>query len=146
MCSGEAGLSLGQCGSDGDCTAGLNGRCSFPDGPPPTCMRFCSYDECPSVWTARPRSRASAGTHLTARMRISASRAATARSTPTADPWVTARLEDLCDHPMYFCHTPQDTCTDDSDCTPLNSGIDQTCNYDSQIGHFACGPGCALPP
>ena len=48
MCSGEGGLSLAECGSDGDCTAGMNGRCSLPDGPPPTCTRFCSYDQCQS--------------------------------------------------------------------------------------------------
>jgi hypothetical protein len=39
---------------------------------------------------------------------------------------------DGCDH-GYFCHTPNDTCLDDSDC-----GSAGACNYDSVAKHWSC--------
>jgi hypothetical protein len=41
----------------------------------------------------------------------------------------------------YYCHTPDDTCTDDSDCTGVG------CNFDTKKGYWACGGDCGpVPP
>jgi hypothetical protein len=48
------------------------------------------------------------------------------------------RCGDSCGH-GYFCHTPQDTCIDDSDCG--NGGDDEflpTCNYDVPSATWTC--------
>jgi len=37
----------------------------------------------------------------------------------------------------YYCHTPKDTCLDDSDCTSSQSGP-QVCTYSTAAGHWAC--------
>ncbi len=148
MCNGETGLSLAQCGSDDDCVAGMNGRCSLPDGPPPTCTRFCTYDEC--------QSDADCPTHVPCECRGSASSTEANICVAGGNCAVDSDcgpggycspgiLGGLCAHPIYFCHTPKDTCTDDGDCPPLPSGVSQTCNYDSQAGHFACGLPCFQP-
>lgn len=53
----------------------------------------------------------------------------------------------FCAVPIYFCHTAGDTCLDDSTCGPADgSTILQTCNYDTQAGHFACSDTCIAPP
>jgi hypothetical protein len=148
MCSGEAGLSLPQCGSDGDCRAGMNGRCSFPDGPPPTCMRFCSYDECQSdadCPTKVPCECRDSPSSSEANLCVTGGNCAVDSDCGPGGFCSPGLLEGLCVHPIYFCHTPKDTCTDDGDCPMLRPGVGETCNYDAQAGHFACGPPCFQP-
>jgi hypothetical protein len=39
----------------------------------------------------------------------------------------------------YYCHTPADTCIDDSDCvSPERAGY---CMYSPEVGRWACGYG-----
>jgi hypothetical protein len=41
----------------------------------------------------------------------------------------------------WYCHTCQDTCINDGDCTQQGTGY---CAYDPAVGHWACGYGiCA---
>jgi hypothetical protein len=46
---------------------------------------------------------------------------------------------DSCGH-GYFCHTPADTCVDDSDC-----GSNGTCNFDSLAKHWTCAECWSVP-
>jgi len=43
----------------------------------------------------------------------------------------------------FYCHTCDDTCTDDTDCGNGQPGSPY-CAYDPTVGHWACGDGfCA---
>jgi hypothetical protein len=148
-CAFGTGLAQSECATDSDCAAGMNGRCSLPDGPAPTCERSCTYDEC--------QSDADCPTHVPCECRDSvgsteANICATGGNCAVDSDCgpggycSPGALAGNCEHPSYFCHTPKDTCTNDFDCAPMDSGVAQTCNYDSQIGHFACGFPCFPPP
>jgi hypothetical protein len=46
---------------------------------------------------------------------------------------------------VYYCHTPADTCLNDSDCPSV--GVYPGCNFDPAMQHWACGGGCGpVPP
>jgi hypothetical protein len=54
--------------------------------------------------------------------------------------------EDTCGH-GYFCHTPQDSCIDDSDCrvvTTTPTGYGPVCAYDVFDHRWSC-PNLRLP-
>jgi hypothetical protein len=148
-CSFSAGLAQPECATDNDCTAGMNGRCSLPDGPLPTCMLFCTYDECQSDADCPPHApcecRDSASS-TEANICVTSGNCAVDSDCGPGGYCSPGSLEGICEHPSYFCHTPKDACTDDSDCPPMASGVAQTCNYDSQTGHFGCGFPCFPPP
>jgi len=36
----------------------------------------------------------------------------------------------------YYCHTPKDTCVNDSDCA--DAGYYDVCAYDTSLGHWRC--------
>jgi hypothetical protein len=59
----------------------------------------------------------------------------------TSSGWqeVPCECGDACGH-GYFCHTPRDTCIDDSDC-----GGDGTCNYDTVNKVWSCSLCWPLP-
>ena len=40
----------------------------------------------------------------------------------------------------YQCHTPQDECTDDSDCASSTMGAGY-CMHSPTVGHWVCGYG-----
>ena len=42
----------------------------------------------------------------------------------------------------YYCHSCADACTDDTDCSNTCFGT-PWCAYDTTVGHWACGTGCA---
>src|SRR5262249_3727774 len=39
----------------------------------------------------------------------------------------------------YFCHKPDDTCTNDVDCGATGQVNDPYCAYSPTVGHFVCG-------
>jgi hypothetical protein len=137
-----------QCASDSNCTAGMNGRCSSPEGPLPACTPFCSYDQCQSDADCpahAPCECRDSPVSPEANLCVTGGNCAVDADCGPVGYCSPGSLEGLCDHPLYFCHTPQDTCTDDRDCPPMPTGVAQTCNYDAQAGHFACGFPCFLP-
>ena len=38
----------------------------------------------------------------------------------------------------YCCHTPQDTCVNDTDCGTSTTNVQGFCAYSPEIGHWAC--------
>jgi hypothetical protein len=128
---------LVDCVSDTDCSGGKNGRC-FPDHF--HCSTGCQYDDCftdsDCSGNAPCDCRASASDAdqnfcvTGSGCRVDADCGDNGYCSPSL---VYAFCEcDNCEH-GYFCHTPSDTCVDDSDCD--KSG---TCNYDQLAQRWQC--------
>lgn len=151
----------GLCAQDADCTAGTNGRC-LPNSRL-NCAGQCYYDECfsdsdcPASQPCACRASASdsvansclAGSNC----RVDADCGPCGFCSPTPvspicacdspafcnppDPHTSCG--DSCGH-GYFCHTPKDTCLEDSDCT----GSDR-CNFDLPSQTWTCTPCMGVP-
>jgi hypothetical protein len=152
----------GNCSQDSDCTAGVNGRCLLANAPflyvgctYDTCFSDsdCSPQE-PCACRASASSTIENYCLVGSNCRVdtdcgpggycSPSQVSggcdclsTALCGPDVHCWagdtpVPCVCGDSCGH-GYFCHTPQDTCLDDSDCT--NWG---TCNYDWLNTTWSC--------
>ena len=129
------------CATDSECTAGTNGRC-FPFqgtlGP-----GGCSYDECASD------SDCPSGTPCICRSgdsdndpNVCAPGGNCAVDSDCGSGGFCSPTETGCFSPYrYFCHTPEDTCLDDSDCPGPNSvpiAARGYCAYDPNVAHWAC--------
>ena len=148
------------CLRDSDCTAGTNGRCFLGRR---ACMTSCEYDTCfndsdcadnqpcncralPEDWSANSCVTGSncrvdadcgaCGYCSPSQVNVLCFCMTAALCPPSGGPGVCG---DACGH-AYFCHTAQDTCFDDSDCT---SG--GTCNYDWLVQAWSC-EWCIVPP
>jgi hypothetical protein len=140
----DSGVASPECNQDSDCTMGQNGRClvrTFGAR-----VTYCSYDAC------------------FADSDCAGNVPCDCRASPSSDPNVcgtgsNCRVDSDCgpcgfcspsdngsicgDHDTeYFCHTGSDTCVDDSDCAPSDTG----CNFDPQTAHWACITQCSPPP
>jgi hypothetical protein len=147
------------CVQDSDCTAGTNGRCV--SGGPIACHAGCSYDacfsdsDCPSDQLCECRSVAFAGANWCiagGNCRIDADCSPGSFCSPS----LIDKISCVCPSPAlcgpdnnpssagiqlcgnscgqgYFCHTPQDSCIDDSDC-----GSPGSCAYDQLDQRWAC--------
>jgi hypothetical protein len=164
LCPDERGpgMSLGSCGStvaactnDGVCTAGVNGRCLYFGGG--ACNQVCSYDECasdsdcpgnaPCACRRSPSDSRANACAPASKCRIDADCGAGGFCSPTTIlPFCHCRsvchddagggdylCGDNCGH-GYFCHTPKDTCVDDTDCTD-----GELCNFDLPSQSWKCG-------
>lgn len=126
----DGGPGGGRCQKDSDCH-GVNGRCgSFAFGG----MLACSYDECFSD--------SDCGGRVPCECRASVSSAdpnvcltgSNCRVDSDCGPggYCSPSIEGL--STAYYCHTPDDTCANDSDC-PMNQ---PTCALDTISGHWGC--------
>jgi hypothetical protein len=151
VCTTLEGGGGGTCQLDSDCAAGSNGRCFSPNGPIAECSpTACSYDECqsdadcPGLVPCECRGDAQSSD---ANACVAGGNCATDADCGRHGFCSPGAYAQFCATPIYFCHTDADTCLDDSDCpAPAASGPPQTCNYDSQAHHFACGDVCIAPP
>jgi hypothetical protein len=153
VCTGGTSAGTNECVTDGDCTAGSNGRWFSPNGPGPGACRptACSYDrcqgdsDCPSQVPCECRASSKSDA---ANICVAGGNCATDADCGPHGYCSPGAFADYCSVPVYFCHSGSDTCVDDLDCRAIvaDSGILQTCNYDSQNGHFACGDACIPPP
>jgi hypothetical protein len=130
----SAGSQEGGCQNDQACTAGMSGRCScaFVSFACPNYDSICSYDACQSdsdcgdsgVCECRGSPLGDIGSSAATVCRTSNCRTDSECGTggycsPSPYPgcgstwWY-----------GYFCHTPQDECTDDSDCSLGGGGLD----------------------
>jgi hypothetical protein len=142
---------LGTCISDSDCNAGVNGRClAIPN------IFACSYDTCFSDSDCAPRTPCLCRplpTSQSPNYCAGGSECATDSDcgpggycSPSPSPDYSCLTANP---PAYYCHTPQDECTNDSDCGSLDAGDPSfhdvnLCLYET--GGWACGIlGCALP-
>jgi hypothetical protein len=135
------------CLQDSDCTSGINGRCT---NGPFACSAGCSYDEClsdadcPGNVPCECRSSGSDPMRnfcaTQSYCRIDADCGPDGYCSPSLLSLVQNDGYSICDDGTtgHFCHTPNDLCTDDSDC---NQG---TCNFDLKSQSWSCG--LCLPP
>ena len=148
ICKGPS-VGTRQCATDSDCAAGKNGRCSSSYGLLGDCTLSCSYDGCQSDGDCAahvPCECRESATSASANICVTGGNCAVDADCGQSGFCSPGLLEGLCEHPIYFCHTPKDTCTDDFDCPAMPSGAAQKCNYDMKSGHFACGSPCFPPP
>ncbi|HEY5242574.1 MAG TPA: hypothetical protein VIJ22_13940 [Polyangiaceae bacterium] len=131
------------CSEDSDCTMGDNGRCLLIDwGFTPA----CSYDDCygdsdcPGNVACACRASASDGAANVCASgsgcRLDSDCGPCGYCSPSGNPFFPPAV--------YFCHTADDACTDDSDCPQMPDGCQKGCNYDPQAGHWSCVSEC--PP
>jgi hypothetical protein len=140
------------CASDSECTAGVNGRC-FPSAGL-LGLGGCSYDECFTD--------SDCGSGETCRCRASLAdnsantcvRGGNCIVDSDCGPggYCSPSVGQSCMSPHpYFCHTPVDTCTDDSDCPtvdpkPSSCPIITPCAFDLQEQRWACAQLTCCPP
>jgi hypothetical protein len=142
-CDYDAGFGGVACTRDSQCTMGTNGRCLTPQYVPLPCSTACSYDECFADSDCKGNvpciCRASA-TDFTANVCMSGSNCrvdADCGAGGYCSPSAVAGCGSA-----YFCHTPGDTCVDDSDCATQGGW----CNYDPMTTHWKCGGTLCIPP
>jgi hypothetical protein len=134
----------GNCKSDSDCTAGLNGRCN-PFGATAACA--CAYDACTKDTDCPPSSVCACGVGLAGNAcvasgcRVDTDCGAGGYCSPTV------AIDPSCmkyGFNGYFCHTKSDTCVNDTDCPAAPMGP-QACVYQADTQHWACAtvPICA---
>jgi hypothetical protein len=133
--------SCGQCNRDSDCALGRNGRCGDYS---PIPSSECSYDECFSDSDCdggTPCQCRASSASANANICLTGSKCRVDSDCGPGGYCSPSRLMQWCGA-MYYCHTPGDTCIDDSDCAANQEG----CNFDTKSGHWACGGGCGPPP
>lgn len=136
-----------QCLKDSDCSIGKNGRCSqAPNGA--RCRSDCSYDACSSdsdctgnvpcdCRVALPSSPAANLCRTGSDCRVDADCGPSGFCSPSDVRGSVCGWGDA----QYFCHRPQDTCLDDSDC-----GGTTPCSFDPKKGFWECATLCGPPP
>jgi hypothetical protein len=121
-----------QCLKDSDCGQDLNGRCGFfIFGPHPL---MCSYDECYSDSDCDggvPCGCRPSGSSDEPNVCLTLSNC---RVDSDCGPggYCSLSMEGIVS--AYYCHTPNDTCSNDSDC-PMDR---PACTFDMSSGHWAC--------
>ncbi|MFO0601572.1 MAG: hypothetical protein U0324_00290 [Polyangiales bacterium] len=137
------------CRADSECAAGVNGRCV---GNPHDGCR-CNYDTCArdsdcmtgGPCACRLASRGSSGANvcLAGNCRVDADCGAGGYCSPTY-----GSCGEYTGVVGYYCHTPQDQCVDDEDCSAVLDGgfLGQRpyCMYTREAGRWTCSnSGCA---
>lgn len=126
---------MGDCATDADCTEGVNGRCVSHRG-----YAFCSYDTCfaddacegPCLCRGEGGGVGSGG----------ANRCVSGNCQTDAD----CGPGNFCSPTLgdcglyggtvgYYCHTCDDECTNDSECTEMGAGY---CAYSPTVAHWIC--------
>jgi hypothetical protein len=131
----------GECVTDADCAdGGLNGRCVVSSA---LNRLICSYDECftdtdcadaGGICACRDPATFGANTCLPAGCHVDADCGACGYCSP-----VTGGCFPHIGVVSYECHTPQDQCTNDSDCDQVVS--DLYCVFDpTKESHWVCAP------
>jgi hypothetical protein len=139
----------GGCATDADCTKGTNGRCSYSF---PTAQNVCTYDQCAkdsdcgggnsSVCDCRNITQSGANVCFHGNCVVDSECGAAGWCSPsgTEIPFnCTASVDP--GSIGYFCHTPADECTNDSDCTSSTSI--PRCVFSVSQAHWTCiAPPC----
>ena len=131
--------SVGNCGSDSDCDAGINGRCT---GSAPLPFLSCTYDRCFSDSDCAPKTPCICRTSSS----DSASNMCPAYGNCAVDSdcgpngYCSPSISNTCLFVFYFCHTPNDLCVNNQDCATPNG-----CAYDFDAQRWQCSL-CILPP
>ena len=138
-CSVDGGTQLTSCLRDSDCREGTNGRCSAMSA---GCYTSCSYDDCSAdsdCGVRVPCHCRTSPTDFSNNWCVSNSNCSIDADCGPDGYCSPSLVGVLGDCPGcgagYFCHTANDKCLDDSDCT---AGIEPTCAYDFRSGSWAC--------
>ena len=151
----DAGIPLAgrPCVVDSDCTMGENGRCFvYPSLVPPEggtgqftlyCGSFCSYDQCQSDSDCAARVPCECNAPNVAgspNMCLTQSNCAVDSDCGPGGFCSLSGVLAEAGQPdqAYYCHTPRDTCFDDSDCAPPPYPGYSVCTYDVSIGSWDC--------
>jgi len=153
-------LDAGGCTSDSQCTAGVNGRCFPPQGV--VGPGGCSYDECfadsdcgsktPCLCRCSSTDNSANVCDYGGNCAIDTDCGPGGYCSPSWDNCSIAapeiEVEDNYAAPYpYYCHTAVDTCINDADCPPVDSGIASAyCAYNTQEQHWACIEPICFPP
>lgn len=130
----------GECHADADCAdAGVNGRCIESMGGAIYCRctsDACAGDSsCPTGQTCAchgaPYTGGDGNACVPGNCRVDADCGPGGYCSPSYQVQGCGGLAG------YYCHTPTDTCVDDSDCATSTSGP-QVCAYSTTAGHWKC--------
>jgi hypothetical protein len=137
-CTNGGGGGGGECSADNQCTTGTNGRC-VNDGPLPGCR--CTYDTC-TTDTSCPAGQlcachgsaynSSGNTCIPGNCRVDSDCGAHGYCSPTSGASSCGGVTG------YYCHTPADTCVNDSDCS--GQGFD-ICAWSTGDARWECQMG-----
>jgi hypothetical protein len=137
----DAGFGFGTCASDADCTAGTNGRCTVTQNHG---SRACTYDACVMdsdctgavVCACRETSGSYGGANvcLPGNCHVDAD---CLGGSGYCSPSYGTSCGSYDGFRGYYCHTPQDSCIDDSDCVGTN-GQAGYCAYTPEVAHWSC--------
>jgi hypothetical protein len=142
--STDAALATGECANDTDCTAGVNGRCLARGFG--AYVQDCSYDQCSDdhgcsgvPCACRPSATSSGPNYcvMGSDCVVDSDCGPCGFCSPTLDG---------CGGGVdsYHCHTPGDSCLDDSDCT--TSTIGQSCAFQAGTHQWSCVHLQGCPP
>jgi hypothetical protein len=128
-----------ECAQDAQCSAGHNGRCQDFRG-----TSACTYDECAVDGDCS----SSGPCACEAAFWSDANACLPGNCRTDADclgggGYCSPTFGDCGDYAgviAYYCHSPDDTCIDDSDCTSATQGPGY-CMYRPELGHWECGYG-----
>jgi hypothetical protein len=135
------------CQADSDCTSGVNGRCiESPGGGARRC--FCSYDtcvhdvDCPAgqacACHGTPYTGGAGNACVPGNCRVDADCGPRGYCSPSS-----AQVTGCSGLAGFFCHTPADECTDDSDC--MGTTGPQLCAYWTTAKHWQCHTALLCP-
>ena len=126
------------CSADSQCTAGTDGRCVASGGGVAFCQ--CTYDTCQHdadcgagqtcACHGAPYGNGLGNTCTPSGCRVNADCGSGGYCSPADNTMSCGSLLG------YFCHTPSDQCTDDSDCGTM--GGYQVCTYSMSLGYWQC--------
>ncbi len=139
------------CRQDSDCTAGANGRClstggsgnAGGSGSVGDNAYYCDYDGCFSDADCPNGSGCECRDIGSSVSNNCVGSGGNCRSDIDCGPGgycSPSNSKDWCG-PTYHCHTPADTCVNDSDCEEADG-----CNFDATLAHWVCGAGCGPAP
>jgi hypothetical protein len=137
-CNYDGGAPMA-CHADADCTVGKNGRCVPTPGV--ACAPQCTYDTCfqdadcmmGACACRASASDSAANACVPGNCLVDADCGAGGYCSPSG-------LPDSCGI-GYYCHTPSDTCVDNTDCPSMEG-----CNFDTHSLSWSCSITCTLPP
>ncbi|MEO8874954.1 MAG: hypothetical protein ABI461_05140, partial [Polyangiaceae bacterium] len=136
-CGADAG-SYCACGSDAECTGGENGRCITNTNAGP----HCTYDECATAGDCATGSSCGCGdvtsgsfnACVPSNCRVDTDCGATGFCSPTLGGCGTYGGE----YAGVYCHTANDECTNDSDCSGGGTGGRGFCGFTIESGKWTC--------